>query len=57
MALFNWSELVSGGSNGCQVVIFLEVYHLQNAEPFVDLSCDGCVNHIDLNNIDYEHCA
>ena len=55
MALFNWSELVSGGSNSCQIVIFLEVYHLQNAEPFVDRSSDGCVDQIYLDDIDHDN--
>ena len=55
MALFNWSELVSGGSNSFQVVVLLKVYHLQNAEPFVDLSRDGCVNQIYLDHIDHEN--
>ena len=54
MAFFNWSELVSGSSNSCEVVVFLKVYHLEDAEPFIDGCCKNCVTQIKLDDIYYE---
>ena len=54
MAFFNWSELVSGSSNSCKVVVFLKVDHLEDAEPFIDGCCENCGIQINLDHIYYE---